>query len=189
MADSGASSGSTARFGGECDSVDKEMAMPTVEEIVGGETELMLPVISDEELGSVLYVPSLVSQIVSVELVSSSSGATASKAITSRSPSNPGARRLKPRGRTPPHSIADAPSTSGRKVSSALRTNHSPTMASVLNAGSSGARWRQIAERRTENAKGRDDDCGVIVQHLKYQQPDQSLTPWRRQCLRQRSTR
>ena len=161
MADSGASSGSAAWFGGEYDSVEKEMAMPTVEETVGGETELMLPAISDEELGSMMHVPSLVSGIMSAELVSTSSGATASKAMTARSPSNPGARRAKPRGRTPPRSIADAPSTSGRKTSSALRTSSSPTMASVLNVGPSGARSRQIAQRRAENTMSRDEIFGA----------------------------
>ena len=108
-----------------------------------------------------MYAPSLVSGIMSAELVSTSSGATAPKMVVSRSPSNPGARRSKPRGSTPPCSIATAPSMAAKKTSSALRRSLSPTLASALTAGSSGARSQQIEQRRVEAARGVYGGSGV----------------------------
>ena len=69
MTDSGASSGSTAKFG-DSDSLERVVALPTVEEL-GSIEDAPIPAVSDEELGSAVFVPSVVSGILSTGLLSS----------------------------------------------------------------------------------------------------------------------
>ena len=77
MTDSGASSGSTAKFG-DSDSLERVVALPTVEEL-GRLEDAPLLAVSDEELGSAVYVPSVVSGILSTGLLSSDSSTTTAK--------------------------------------------------------------------------------------------------------------
>ena len=155
MTDSGAPSGSTAKFG-DSDSLERAVALPTVEEL-GSTEDAPLLAISDEELGSAVLVPSVVSGVLSTVLTSSgSSVATAkvpSRASTSRSPSAR-AFRNRTRGRTPPPAIEDA-ATALRAVrpSASLRTTSSPTLATTLSTRAQEARSQQIEQRRAQQAE------------------------------------
>ena len=81
MTDSGASSGSTAKFG-DSDSLERAVALPTVEEL-GSIEDAPILAASDEELGSAVFVPSVVSGILSTGLISSGSS-TATAKVPSR---------------------------------------------------------------------------------------------------------
>ena len=134
MTDSGASSGSTAKFG-DSDSLERAVALHTVEEL-GSIEDAPILAVSDEELGSAVFVPSVVSGILSTGLISSgSSTATAkvpSRASTSRSPSVRGGRRTRTRGRTPPPAIDDEiAALRVVRPSASLRATSSPTLATT----------------------------------------------------------
>ena len=154
MTDSGASSGSTAKFG-DSDSLERAVALPTVEEL-GSLEDAPIPATSDEELGSAVYVPSVVSGILSIGLLSSDSSTTTAKVPSgtsmSRSPSARGGRRAGIRGRTPPPAIKDAgQSLRVTRPSASLRTTSSPTAATALSTRAQEARSQQIEQRRTLN--------------------------------------
>ena len=68
MTDSEASYGSAAKFG-ESDSVERVVSAPSVEGVLPITDVSSAPVASDDELGGTVLAPSVVSEMISAEMV------------------------------------------------------------------------------------------------------------------------
>ena len=106
---------STANFG-ETDSADSTTAFPAIE----GALPIMdanPPTASDDELGGIVVVPGLMTDLLSLEMVSSHAsavtGSTPTVLMAPRSPSTFGRARGRPRGRTLPPALKYALGSKG----------------------------------------------------------------------------
>ena len=111
--------------------------------------------LSDEELGSAVLAPSVVSGILSTGLVSlGSSVATAkvsSTASPSRSLSSRDVRRSKPHGRIPPPAVVDdVTALRTARPLAALHAASSPSLAVMLTSRAQDARSQQIEQKRAQ---------------------------------------
>ena len=130
--------------------------------------------ISDKKLGSAVFVPSVVSGVLSTDLVSSGSSVltakAGAKASSSRSASAPGGRRARTRGRTPTPVIRDDAMAVARPgwASAALRTISSPSLAATLTSRAQHARSQQIEQRRGQLEDVAQTEVSVVlVAHIR----------------------